>query len=285
MGLRQHIHNPIHKRFVGNGNTWVGDGRYRGWQIRCAECGKAKVITSHNSGGQMPPKILMKKFEQAGLLVGEQPEDDLCVKCYNNRRAEQKREKEKEKQKCNVDATETAMTEPKNDLHELALLAKLAITDGDQSMAQEAVQKLIDHCANEPQPNPSPPMTAERAAQKIDELFRKYSIELSPSGAAAFIVKAFGTEGARDIFMELNSLVPVPEESIEATKPPESNIDIQHGSHIDSLPKQPPLPKNLKPVAPVKAKQDTQKASEEDYKKWLAEEQLTFEQKCRANRY
>jgi hypothetical protein len=67
-------------RFVGNGNTWVADGHYRGWKITCARCGNVKVVTGHN-GNSLPPNIVAKKFVQAGWYLANKPTEDVCGDC------------------------------------------------------------------------------------------------------------------------------------------------------------------------------------------------------------
>jgi hypothetical protein len=71
--------NARETRFVGNGNVWVADGRYRGWQVVC-RCGTLKVITGHN-GSTLPPHQIIKKLEQAGWYVGRKGDEDLCLEC------------------------------------------------------------------------------------------------------------------------------------------------------------------------------------------------------------
>jgi hypothetical protein len=67
-------------RFVGNGNTWVGDGHYRGWKIVCSRCDDVKVMSGHN-GSSMPPSLILKRYTQAGWVIGTRPEYDLCDGC------------------------------------------------------------------------------------------------------------------------------------------------------------------------------------------------------------
>ena len=67
-------------RFVGNGNTWVGDGHYRGWKIVCSRCDAVKVMSGHN-GSSMPPSLILKRYTQAGWVIGTRPEYDLCDGC------------------------------------------------------------------------------------------------------------------------------------------------------------------------------------------------------------
>jgi hypothetical protein len=67
-------------RFVGNGNTWVADGHYRGWKVVCCRCGACKVITGHK-GNTLPPHVITKKLTQAGWYVGRKECDDICVNC------------------------------------------------------------------------------------------------------------------------------------------------------------------------------------------------------------
>ncbi|MEY9235343.1 hypothetical protein ABIF78_007666 [Bradyrhizobium japonicum] len=67
-------------RFVGKGNTWVGNGHYRGWKISCSKCGAVKTITSHN-GSSIPPNVIVKKLTKLGWHLGNDPAEDLCIGC------------------------------------------------------------------------------------------------------------------------------------------------------------------------------------------------------------
>ena len=71
-------------RFVGNGNVWVADGRYRGWEVICCRCGAVKTVTSHH-GTSLPPNVIVKKLLQSGWYLGRKPEEDVCKGCRSRK--------------------------------------------------------------------------------------------------------------------------------------------------------------------------------------------------------
>ena len=150
-------------RFVGNGNSWVGDDKkYRGWRLICSStsCGNSKIVTSHNAGGSMPPHVIIRKFEEAGWLVGRIAEDDLCPKCYREYTFDRRAQRDKIKPAvvaavATVAAVRVAEadhkpveTEPiKNQAHELALLAQLAMDTHDFNLVNDALDAIAKLCA------------------------------------------------------------------------------------------------------------------------------------------
>src|SRR5262245_26004106 len=64
-------------RFVGNGNTWVADGHYRGWRVTCSRCGAVKLVTGHHDS-TMPPHLIVKKLSQSGWYIDKKPVNDVC---------------------------------------------------------------------------------------------------------------------------------------------------------------------------------------------------------------
>lgn len=76
------------ERFVGNGNVWIANSRYRGWQVTCAKCGVSKTITSHD-GSSMPPDVIVKRLHHAGWQIGFKSIDDVCPGCQRRRRPAQ----------------------------------------------------------------------------------------------------------------------------------------------------------------------------------------------------
>jgi hypothetical protein len=70
----------VETRFVGTGNTWIGNGHYRGWRVTCARCDAVKTITSHN-GSSMPPELIVKMLAKSGWHLGRTSEEDLCAGC------------------------------------------------------------------------------------------------------------------------------------------------------------------------------------------------------------
>lgn len=72
-------------RFVGNGNVWVADGAYRGWQTICSKCGVSRTVTGHK-GSTLPPSVIVKKLTLEGWYIGRKEEDDLCPNCRHKHR-------------------------------------------------------------------------------------------------------------------------------------------------------------------------------------------------------
>jgi hypothetical protein len=80
--------NNCEERFVGNGNVWVPGGglRLRGWQIACSRCQvKSKIVTSHGNKSS-PPPVIIRRLEQAGWQVANDPSRDLCDTCQATER-------------------------------------------------------------------------------------------------------------------------------------------------------------------------------------------------------
>src|SRR6516225_1063967 len=75
------------KRFDGNGNTWVGDGHYRGWEVQCSKCSETQVVASHH-GSSLPPEAVSKIFWKKGWTIGKTSDDDLCPKCLEHKKPE-----------------------------------------------------------------------------------------------------------------------------------------------------------------------------------------------------
>src|SRR5262245_863155 len=67
------------ERFMGSGNCWIADGKYRGWKIVCSRCDAVKTI--HSRGSSWPPHVIIQKLSQAGWSVANNAKDDLCPGC------------------------------------------------------------------------------------------------------------------------------------------------------------------------------------------------------------
>jgi hypothetical protein len=72
--------NPRELRFVGHGNVFTAGSRAHAWRLTCSRCGATKDVSS-SGGKSMPPQIIIKKFLQAGWLVGNKPTGDVCSDC------------------------------------------------------------------------------------------------------------------------------------------------------------------------------------------------------------
>jgi hypothetical protein len=72
-------------RFVGNGNIWVANGAYRGWQTVCSQCGVSKLVGGHKSS-TLPPSVIVKKLTMEGWYIGRKEADDLCPNCRRKHR-------------------------------------------------------------------------------------------------------------------------------------------------------------------------------------------------------
>jgi hypothetical protein len=68
-------------RFIGHGNFTQGEGhcRINAWRLTCSQCRDIKVIAMPH--GDLPPNLLIKKFGQAGWMVGKRATGDLCDGC------------------------------------------------------------------------------------------------------------------------------------------------------------------------------------------------------------
>lgn len=70
----------LERRFEGNGNCWIADGKTRGWKVECSNCGLFKTVTHHYGKG-LAPKGLIIRFQRDGWQLANNPKDDLCQKC------------------------------------------------------------------------------------------------------------------------------------------------------------------------------------------------------------
>jgi hypothetical protein len=72
-------------RFIGHGNFTQGDGhcRINAWRLICSRCQDIKVIAMPH--GDLPPNLLIKKFNQAGWNVGKRAKHDLCSVCQKKK--------------------------------------------------------------------------------------------------------------------------------------------------------------------------------------------------------
>jgi hypothetical protein len=73
-------HRPREVRFLGHGNVFTSEGRAHAWRLHCSRCGATKDVSSAG-GKSMPPEIIIKKFTQAGWIVGNKPTGDVCAEC------------------------------------------------------------------------------------------------------------------------------------------------------------------------------------------------------------
>jgi hypothetical protein len=62
---------PKDKRFVGNSKHW---------SVRCSDCGHLQNINT-NKARPLPPNIIIKKLNQKGWVIGNNPKRDLCPDC------------------------------------------------------------------------------------------------------------------------------------------------------------------------------------------------------------
>jgi hypothetical protein len=288
------------KRFIGGGNTWVGDGRYRGWQAHCSECDKFKVVTSHNPGGQLPPKQILKKFIQAGWFVGDKPEGDLCPECFKTYREVEK--EGREARKAARAQTEQAIAEAKaaeqtnNPALEMALLLKEALEKHDYDFAREAVLEVISLCSKgmlQPSGIKTFLAGAEVNPAKTIELAdwiaaegADYALQITERIASQLKTRN-KTDPIPIIPADEHGMTDDPDWLTQQERRAESNRSIQQGSHIDSLPIQPPQPMNGQPVVVsvtvAKKKPQAQPMTTDDFDRWLAEQQIVHDQKQRCH--
>lgn len=73
-------------RFIGHGNFAQGEGhcRINAWRLTCSQCRDIKVIAMPH--GDLPPNLLIKKFHQAGWIVGKKTTGDLCGACQKKQK-------------------------------------------------------------------------------------------------------------------------------------------------------------------------------------------------------
>ena len=73
-------------RFIGHGNFTQGEGhcRINAWRLTCSQCKDIKVIAMPH--GDLPPNLLIKKFHQAGWIVGKRAIADLCGVCQKKQK-------------------------------------------------------------------------------------------------------------------------------------------------------------------------------------------------------
>jgi hypothetical protein len=73
-------------RFIGHGNFTQGEGhcRINAWRLTCSQCKDIKVIAMPH--GDLPPNLLIKKFHQAGWIVGKRAIADLCSVCQQKQK-------------------------------------------------------------------------------------------------------------------------------------------------------------------------------------------------------
>jgi hypothetical protein len=50
------------------------------YTVFCSKCSASKSLGS-NKGHSLPPKIIIKKLERAGWVIGNKPKDDICPEC------------------------------------------------------------------------------------------------------------------------------------------------------------------------------------------------------------
>ena len=90
-----------YKRFVGDGNSWVGDDRkIRAWQVTCRRCSAQDSVNTYANN----PESVWRILERRGWRLGRDSSDDECRGCVQARKAEdlQAREGRREERRENL---------------------------------------------------------------------------------------------------------------------------------------------------------------------------------------
>jgi hypothetical protein len=130
------------KRFIGTRRIFV---------LQCSQCQQTKQLHC-NGASTWPPRVIIKKFTQAGWRVGKKSKDDVCPDCQHRVIASR------------LDLATKALTD----------ITKPIITSNDEKPAQHFSQMLADASKLKPE-------EAKELVRKLQEQIPKKTRAAKPA--------------------------------------------------------------------------------------------------------